>query len=142
MTAYGVLSRGLISGHWTKDQGKAQGDFRAYSPRFQGDNVDKNLALVEALREVAEAKGVSVAQIAIAWVAAQGRRHRAAGRRPHPRAPGRVAGRAGRDLSADDLAAIERGRAQGRGGRASATPKPRWPTSTASAPMATGPRSS
>ena len=72
MTAYGVLSRGLISGHWDKDQGKAQGDFRAYSPRFQGDNVDKNLALVEALRGIAEAKGVSVAQIAIAWVAAQG----------------------------------------------------------------------
>ena len=72
MTAYGVLSRGLISGHWDKDQGKAKGDFRAYSPRFQGDNVDKNLALVEALRTIAEAKGVSVAQIAIAWVAAQG----------------------------------------------------------------------
>src|SRR4051812_10443323 len=72
MTAYGVLSRGLISGHWHKDQGKAKGDFRAYSPRFQGDNVDKNLALVEALRRVADAKGVSVAQIAIAWVAAQG----------------------------------------------------------------------
>jgi aryl-alcohol dehydrogenase-like predicted oxidoreductase len=72
MTAYGVLSRGLISGHWDKNQGQAAGDFRAYSPRFQGDNVDKNLALVEALRGVAQAKGVSVAQIAIAWVAAQG----------------------------------------------------------------------
>ncbi|MDB5455326.1 MAG: aldo/keto reductase, partial [Caulobacter sp.] len=73
MTAYGVLSRGLISGHWTKDAAKAQaGDFRAFSPRFQGDNVDKNLALVEALRALAAAKGVSVAQIAIAWVAAQG----------------------------------------------------------------------
>jgi len=72
MTAYGVLSRGLISGHWDKDQGKAQGDFRAYSPRFQGDNVDKNLALVEALRGIAQAKDVSVAQVAIAWVAAQG----------------------------------------------------------------------
>jgi aryl-alcohol dehydrogenase-like predicted oxidoreductase len=72
MTAYGVLSRGLISGHWDKDQGKQKGDFRAYSPRFQGDNVDKNLALVEALRKIAQEKGVSVAQIAIAWVAAQG----------------------------------------------------------------------
>jgi aryl-alcohol dehydrogenase-like predicted oxidoreductase len=72
MTAYGVLSRGLISGHWNKDQGKAKGDFRAGGPRFQGENVDKNLALVEALRKIADAKGVSVAQIAIAWVAAQG----------------------------------------------------------------------
>jgi aryl-alcohol dehydrogenase-like predicted oxidoreductase len=72
MTAYGVLSRGLISGHWDKAQGQAKGDFRAYSPRFQGENVDQNLALVEALRVLAAAKGVSVAQIAIAWVSAQG----------------------------------------------------------------------
>lgn len=71
ITAYGVLSRGLISGHW---QGKATspGDFRSHSPRFQEGNVEKNLSLVEELRRLAEAKGVSVAQIAIAWVAAQG----------------------------------------------------------------------
>src|SRR5882672_1799628 len=71
ITAYGVLSRGLISGHWRKDNIGA-GDFRAHSPRFQGANVDANLALVEAPRQVAAAKGVSVAQIAIAWVARQG----------------------------------------------------------------------
>ncbi len=70
ITAYGVLARGLIGGHWDK-QAAMQGDFRAFSPRFQGENVDKNLALVEALRQVAEAKHVSVAQIAIAWVLAQ-----------------------------------------------------------------------
>jgi aryl-alcohol dehydrogenase-like predicted oxidoreductase len=50
----------------------AQGDFRAYSPRFQGDNADANLALVEALRKVAATRGITVAQTAIAWVAAQG----------------------------------------------------------------------
>ena len=66
-----MLSRGLISGHWHKDAAGA-GDFRAFSPRFQGENAEKNLALVEALRAVATAKAVSVAQIAIAWVAAQG----------------------------------------------------------------------
>jgi aryl-alcohol dehydrogenase-like predicted oxidoreductase len=71
ITAYGVLSRGLISGHFSKDQ-LGQGDFRAVAPRFQGENVDANLALVEELRRIAEAKGVTVAQIAIAWVAAQG----------------------------------------------------------------------
>ena len=71
ITAYGVLSRGLISGHWVKNSARA-GDFRAHSPRFQGDNVDRNLALVEALRAVADARGASVAQIAIAWVTAQG----------------------------------------------------------------------
>jgi len=70
MTAYGVLSRGLISGHWSKARDAA--DYRAMSPRFQGENLDCNLALVERLRKVAERKGVTVAQLAIAWVAAQG----------------------------------------------------------------------
>jgi aryl-alcohol dehydrogenase-like predicted oxidoreductase len=72
ITAYGVLSRGLISGHWQKDAVQ-KGDFRAVSPRFQAGNVEKNLQLVEALRQIADAKGVSVAQIAIAWVDAQGK---------------------------------------------------------------------
>lgn len=71
MTAYGVLSRGLISGHWSKDREMGR-DFRAMAPRFQGENLDRNLALVEAIRAIAGTKGVSVAQIAIAWVAAQG----------------------------------------------------------------------
>jgi aryl-alcohol dehydrogenase-like predicted oxidoreductase len=71
VTAYGVLSRGLISGHWQPDAVQ-QGDFRSISPRFQAGNVEHNLALVEALRKVADQKGVTVAQIAIAWVAAQG----------------------------------------------------------------------
>ncbi len=71
MTAYGVLSRGLISGHWTAKE-TAKGDYRGMSPRFQGENAEHNLALVEALRSVAETRGVTVAQIAIAWVLAQG----------------------------------------------------------------------
>jgi aryl-alcohol dehydrogenase-like predicted oxidoreductase len=70
VTAYGVLSRGLISGHWTPD--RATKDFRAMSPRFQGANLGKNLALVEALRVIADDLGASAAQVAIAWVAAQG----------------------------------------------------------------------
>ena len=72
ITAYGVLSRGLISGHWQKDSAGGPGDFRAHSPRFQDGNVECNLALVDALRKIADAKAVSVAQVAIAWVAAQG----------------------------------------------------------------------
>ncbi|MFC7841240.1 aldo/keto reductase [Streptomyces sp. NPDC057382] len=72
ITAYGVLSRGLISGHFTADRQLGPGDFRAVSPRFQGDNLRHNLALVEALREIAGQKGVSVAQIAIAWVLSRG----------------------------------------------------------------------
>jgi aryl-alcohol dehydrogenase-like predicted oxidoreductase len=70
ITAYGVLSRGLISGHWTQD--RASKDFRNMSPRFQGANLGKNLALVESLRAIAGDLGVSVAQVAIAWVATQG----------------------------------------------------------------------
>jgi pyridoxine 4-dehydrogenase len=71
ITAYGVLSRGLISGHWTK-QREGEQDFRGRSPRFQGENLEANLALVERVRKIAEEMGVSVAQVAIAWVLAQG----------------------------------------------------------------------
>jgi pyridoxine 4-dehydrogenase len=71
VTAYGVLSRGLISGHWTKTRNTGP-DFRTMSPRFQGENLDVNLALVERVRAIAQEMGVSVAQVAIAWVAAQG----------------------------------------------------------------------
>ncbi|MEW2221034.1 aldo/keto reductase [Streptomyces sp. NPDC006990] len=72
LTAYGVLGRGLISGHWSPGRTAGPGDMRGFSPRFSEGNVEHNLTLVEALRRVAEAKGCSVAQLAIAWVAAQG----------------------------------------------------------------------
>jgi aryl-alcohol dehydrogenase-like predicted oxidoreductase len=71
ITAYGILSRGLISGHWSKDQSGAK-DFRNMSPRFQNENIDTNLALVERIRAIAGDLGASVAQVAIAWVLAQG----------------------------------------------------------------------
>src|SRR5437879_3555157 len=72
ITAYGVLARGLISGHWSKDSGKVGRDFRLMTPRFQGANLDANLALVDSLRAIAAEIGASPAQVAIAWVAAQG----------------------------------------------------------------------
>jgi len=72
ITAYGVLSRGLISGHWTGAASVGGRDFRAHSPRFQGANLAHNLGLVEKLRALAADIGASVAQVAIAWVAAQG----------------------------------------------------------------------
>jgi aryl-alcohol dehydrogenase-like predicted oxidoreductase len=72
ITAYGVLSRGLISGHWSSAATAGGRDFRAFSPRFQGENLAANLALVEKLRGVAQTIGASVAQVAIAWVVAQG----------------------------------------------------------------------
>lgn len=108
LTAYGVLSRGLISGHWKKDSAGATGDFRAHSPRFQGENLDHNLALVEELRRVAAAKGVSVAQIAIAWVLSRGSDIvPLVGARRRDRLT-EALGALEFDLTPDDLAAIER----------------------------------
>jgi aryl-alcohol dehydrogenase-like predicted oxidoreductase len=72
ITAYGVLSRGLLSGHWSKERSESSRDFRAHLPRFTGANLDRNLALVEALRVIAQQKGATVAQVAIAWALAQG----------------------------------------------------------------------
>jgi aryl-alcohol dehydrogenase-like predicted oxidoreductase len=67
-----VLSRGLISGHWSADQLLAPGDFRAGMPRFSGENLDRNLGLVEQVRAVADEKNTTVAQLAIAWVLSRG----------------------------------------------------------------------
>jgi aryl-alcohol dehydrogenase-like predicted oxidoreductase len=74
VTAYGVLSRGLLSGHWSKERAAnlAPHDFRASAPRFTGENLERNLDLVETLRTVAETKGATVAQIAIAWALSRG----------------------------------------------------------------------
>jgi aryl-alcohol dehydrogenase-like predicted oxidoreductase len=72
ITAYGVLSRGLISGRYRADAEPQGGDIRGRMPRFQGENLRHNLALVEALRAIADAKGATVAQIAFAWVLSRG----------------------------------------------------------------------
>jgi aryl-alcohol dehydrogenase-like predicted oxidoreductase len=108
VTAYGVLSRGLLSGHWSKGRDVTERDFRNTAPRFSGENLDRNLSLVDALRAVADAKSATVAQIAIAWVLHRGedivllvgarRRDRLA------EALGALEVR----LSTNDLAAIER----------------------------------
>jgi aryl-alcohol dehydrogenase-like predicted oxidoreductase len=68
MTAYGVLSRGLLTG--SKPTGK--NDHRAHLPRFAGGNAEKNQPLVDALARLAKAKGVSPAELAVAWVCAKG----------------------------------------------------------------------
>ena len=72
ITAYGVLSRGLLSGNWSDTRQMEPGDFRQHSPRFQGENLTQNLNLVEALRDIATNKEVTVAQLAIAWVLDRG----------------------------------------------------------------------
>jgi aryl-alcohol dehydrogenase-like predicted oxidoreductase len=108
ITAYGVLSRGLISGHWSSDRATAPGDFRTHSPRFQRENLERNLALVDALRAIAEAKGASVAQVAIGWVLSRGDDIVAlVGARRRDRLD-EALGALDLELEPDDLAAIER----------------------------------
>jgi aryl-alcohol dehydrogenase-like predicted oxidoreductase len=70
VTAYGVLSRGLLSG----SKPAAQGDFRAHLPRFAGENRDRNEKLIDRLKQLAAEKGITPAQLAMAWVLAKGPR--------------------------------------------------------------------
>jgi aryl-alcohol dehydrogenase-like predicted oxidoreductase len=72
LSTYGVLSRGLLSGIWSKDRVLGLDDKRSNGPRFANENIEKNLALVEALREIAEEKQATIAQIAIAWALSKG----------------------------------------------------------------------
>ena len=76
VTAYGVLSRGLLTGA----QPSAPGDFRAHLPRFTGENRERNQGLIDSLNRLAAARGLAPAQLAIAWVRARGAQ--AAGRAP------------------------------------------------------------
>jgi aryl-alcohol dehydrogenase-like predicted oxidoreductase len=68
VTAYGVLSRGLLSG----SQPQSKADIRSYLPRFSGDNYQRNRTLVDALAAIAQRKQTTPAQLAVAWVLAQG----------------------------------------------------------------------
>jgi len=71
--AYSPLGRGFLTGRITRYEDLALNDFRRYSPRFQGENFQKNLDLVVRVEAIAKAKGVTAGQLALAWVAAQGR---------------------------------------------------------------------
>ena len=70
VTAYGIMSRGLLSA--TEAEPVAAGDPRLRFPRFQGDNLQRNLGLVAALRQIAANRDVSTAQLALAWVLSRG----------------------------------------------------------------------
>jgi aryl-alcohol dehydrogenase-like predicted oxidoreductase len=70
--AYSPLGRGFLSGRFNSPDEFEEGDFRAHIPRFQGENFEKNLELVEKVKEIAHEKGVTASQLALAWVMAQG----------------------------------------------------------------------
>jgi aryl-alcohol dehydrogenase-like predicted oxidoreductase len=72
LVAYSPLGRGFLSGQITSPDDFAEDDFRRNHPRFQGENFERNLAVVERIRQLAEQKGVTPGQLAIAWVLAQG----------------------------------------------------------------------
>ena len=104
VTAYGVLARGLISGHWSKARQQAP-DTRKSAPRFVGENLEHNLALVEALRGVARAASNERRGDRHRLGARPRARHRAARRR----APTRPMGGVLRSLAADPVARRRRG---------------------------------
>jgi aryl-alcohol dehydrogenase-like predicted oxidoreductase len=72
LVAYSPLGRGFLTGEIRAVDDLADDDFRRYSPRFQGENFERNLELVERVRELATEKGVTPGQLALAWVLNQG----------------------------------------------------------------------
>lgn len=70
--AYSPLGRGFLAGQFSKPEDFGADDYRRYSPRFQGENFYKNLALVDQIRQLAQSKGCTPSQLALAWVLLQG----------------------------------------------------------------------
>ena len=70
--AYSPLGRGFLTGQIQRFEDLPEGDFRRSSPRFQGENFQKNLELVGRVKEIANEKGVAASQLALAWLLHQG----------------------------------------------------------------------
>ncbi|MDB6444461.1 Predicted oxidoreductase [Pseudomonas sp. NFACC32-1] len=70
--AYSPLGRGFLTGELKSPDDFAADDYRRFSPRFQADNFNRNLALVDRVKSMAASKGISASQLALAWVLAQG----------------------------------------------------------------------
>jgi aryl-alcohol dehydrogenase-like predicted oxidoreductase len=105
--AYSPLGRGFLSGRFRSPDDLEEGDFRRHNPRFQGENFERNLELVERVREIAAEKGVTPAQLALAWILAQGEDIvPIPGTKRHERLEENVAA-AGVELTDDDLDRIE-----------------------------------
>ena len=70
--AYSPLGRGFLTGRFKKFEDFEPDDYRRFSPRFQGENFEKNLLLVKKVEEIAKAKNITPSQLVLAWVLAQG----------------------------------------------------------------------
>ena len=110
---YSPLGRGFLTGKLRSLDDLADDDFRRYQPRLQGDNLEANIAIVERIDALAEEKDVTPAQIALAWVHAQGEDVVPI---PGTKRRGYLEENAGAlavELSADDLAALGEARVRG-----------------------------
>ena len=105
--AYSPLGRGFLSGRITSPEDLDPDDFRRRNPRFQGENFDRNIELVERVREIAEEKRVTPAQLGLAWVLRQGDDIVPIPGTKRVRYLEENAGAADVELSEDDLARIE-----------------------------------
>ncbi|BCW65995.1 oxidoreductase [Arthrobacter sp. NicSoilB4] len=104
---YSPLGRGFLTGQFRSPDDFAADDFRRYSPRFQGENFDRNLHLVDRVKELADAKGCTPAQLALAWLLAQGEHIvPIPGTRKHDRLRENL-GAADVELSAEDLIRLD-----------------------------------
>jgi aryl-alcohol dehydrogenase-like predicted oxidoreductase len=72
LVAYSPLGRGFLSGRFTSPDELDEGDYRRYGPRFTGENLKRNLALAERVRELASERGITPGQLALAWVLHRG----------------------------------------------------------------------
>jgi len=72
LVAYSPLGRGFLSGRFSSPEELDVGDFRRYGPRFTGENLEHNLKLAERVKELAEEKGITPGQLALAWVLHRG----------------------------------------------------------------------
>jgi len=72
LVSYSPLGRGFLSGRFTSPEELDEGDFRRYGPRFTGENLKQNLTLAERVKELAQEKGITPGQLALAWVLHRG----------------------------------------------------------------------
>ena len=107
LVAYSPLGRGFLSGRFNSPDEVPEDDFRRNQPRFQGENFENNLRLVERVKQMATEKGVTPAQLALAWVLAQGDDIVPIPGTKHTRYLEENAGAADIDLVEDDLRRLD-----------------------------------
>jgi len=104
LVAYGVFSRGLLTNRF---RGPSQGDIRVHFPRFQGANLERNRQLISRIEEIARGMGLSVAQLAVAWILSKGQDVIPLIGTKHPAQLAEALAVLSRTLSADEIQRIE-----------------------------------